>query len=173
MVDFLGPNNALWDDGEWVSWSEIEAQIAYKEWGAKYPNADRSLIPIFEQLLDTAERYFQLTGNHLPLYGAIGELFAAVTIGLKLNRLCAPGADGRLGSDHVEVKTITPFKKHDFVELNLKGHFNKVFVVKINADFELAWRMIERKNLPKSKSGKVRLHWSDLPETYPSPASTS
>ncbi|MBX7456670.1 hypothetical protein K3152_00270 [Qipengyuania sp. 1NDH17] len=165
MQDYLGPENAIWDDGEWVSWTEINQQIAYKEWGAKYPNADRSLVPIFEDLLGTAEHYFHLTGQHLPLYGVIGELFAAITIGLKLNKLCAPGADGRLGNDHIEVKTITPFKKHDFVELNTKGNFNKVFVVKVSPDFELAWRMIERKRLPKAKNGKIRLEWSDLPET--------
>ena len=38
----LGP-----DDGEWVDWGEIEQQIRYEEWGAKYPNADQSLILIF------------------------------------------------------------------------------------------------------------------------------
>ena len=118
--------------------------------------------------MQTAEDYFHLTGQHLPLYGVIGELFAAITIGLKLNKLCAPGADGRLGNDHIEVKTITPFKKHDFVELSTKGNFDKVFVVKVSPSFELAWRMVERKRLPKAKNGKVRLKWSDLPENRPS-----
>jgi hypothetical protein len=28
----LGPDNAIWDDGEWVGWGEIEPQIQYKEW---------------------------------------------------------------------------------------------------------------------------------------------
>lgn len=28
----LGPDNAIWDDGEWVGWGEIEEQIPYKEW---------------------------------------------------------------------------------------------------------------------------------------------
>ena len=60
----LGPDNAIWDDGEWVSWDEINQQIQYKEWGAKYPNADRSLIPIFEDLLSTAEHYHNVTGSH-------------------------------------------------------------------------------------------------------------
>ena len=73
----LGPDNAIWDDGEWVSWDEINQQLQYKEWGAKYPNADRALIPIFEDLLLLAEAYHLQTGLHLQVYGDIGELFAA------------------------------------------------------------------------------------------------
>ena len=68
----VGPDDAIWDDGEWVSWTDINPQLQYKEWGAKYPNADRSLIPIFEQLLDVAEAYNQATGGHLQVYGDIG-----------------------------------------------------------------------------------------------------
>jgi hypothetical protein len=29
MTDGLGPDNAIWDDGEWVSWDEINQQIQY------------------------------------------------------------------------------------------------------------------------------------------------
>lgn len=31
----LGPDNAIWDDGEWISWDEINEQIQYKEWRAR------------------------------------------------------------------------------------------------------------------------------------------
>ena len=37
----LGSDNAICDDGERVGWQEIEEKIRYKEWGTKYPNADR------------------------------------------------------------------------------------------------------------------------------------
>lgn len=33
----LGPDNAVWDDGEWISWDEINQQIQYQEWRAKTP----------------------------------------------------------------------------------------------------------------------------------------
>ena len=55
--------------------------------------------------------YHRETGLHLAVYGDIGELFGAITYGIKLNKTYAQGADGRLGNDHVEVKTITPFKR--------------------------------------------------------------
>ena len=95
----LGPSNAIWDDGEWVGWHEIEQQIRYKEWGAKYPNADRSLIPVFEALLSVAEDYHLATGSHLQVYGDIGELFASITYGVQLHRNYAEGSDGKLGND--------------------------------------------------------------------------
>jgi len=47
----LGVENAIWDDGEWVSWDEINEQIQYKEWRARYPDADLSVVSIFETLL--------------------------------------------------------------------------------------------------------------------------
>ncbi len=158
----LGYDNAIWDDGEWVSWSEIEEQIRYKEWGAKYPNADRSLIPIFESLLSVAEDYHNVTGSHLQIYGDIGELFGAITYGVKLHRNYAQGSDGRLGNDFVEVKTITPFKKNDCVEVKTSGNFSKLLVVKINHEFELNCRMIDRKELPAAKGGKHKISWSML-----------
>ena len=163
----LGPDNAIWDDGEWVSWDEINQQIQYNEWGAKYPNADRSLIPIFEDLLSTAEHYHNVTGSHLQVYGDIGELFCAITHGMKLNRNYAAGADGRLGNDHVEVKTITPFKNSDMVEVKASGNFSKLFVVKITAEFEIAGRLIDRKYLKKKKCGKIQVRWRDLPNLGP------
>lgn len=72
----------------------------------------RPLIPIpyFEDLTSLAESYHLETGLHLSVYGDIGELFGAITYGIKLNRTYAQGSDGRLGNDHVEIKTITPFK---------------------------------------------------------------
>ena len=158
----LEPDDAIWDDGEWVSWDEINEQIQYKEWGAKYPNSDRSLIPVFENLLSVAQEYFDTTGSHLQVYGDIGELFGAITYGIKLHRNYAPGSDGRLGNDFVEVKTITPFKSNNVVEVKAIGNFNKLLVVKINDEFEIAGKIIDRKKLPAPKGGKYRVDWAEL-----------
>jgi len=89
-------DDAFWDDGEWVSWDEIHQQIQYKEWRAKYPDADVKLLPIFENLLETAVDFHQITGEHLPIHGVLGELFAAITHGIKMHRLYAQGSDGRM-----------------------------------------------------------------------------
>lgn len=158
----LGVDNAIWDDGEWVSWGDIELQIQYKEWGAKYPNANRALVPVFEDLLNVAELYFAATGSHLQVYGDIGELFGAITHGIQLHRNYTPGSDGRLGNDLIEVKTITPFKSNDVVEVKASGNFNKLLVVKINQDFEISSRLIDRKKLTAPKGGKYRISWNDI-----------
>lgn len=156
-------DRALYDDGERVSWSDVEEQLRYQEWRAKYPNAIRSLIPYFEELLSLAGSYHLETGRHLNVYGDIGELFSAITLGIKLNKSYAQGADGRLGNDHVEIKTITPFKSNDEVFVKVSGNFSKLLVVKINADFEVSSRMVDRKKLPKTAKPLLRIKWSDLP----------
>ena len=97
MEDDIWADRAFYDDGEWVHWSEIEEQVRFKEWGAKYPNARKSLIPYFEELLSLAEGYHMETGLHLNVYGDIGELYGAITHGLKLHKTYAQGSDGRLG----------------------------------------------------------------------------
>ena len=162
MENTLGPDNAIWDDGEWVSWDEINQQIQYKEWRARYPNADLSLVSVFESLIGTAEEYYHLTGRHLQVYGDIGELYGAITHGIKLHRNYAQGSDGKIGNHFVEVKTITPFKKNDTITLNLKRNFSKVLIVKIDADYEVQSRMVDRKDLPKVKGDKLMLNWSDF-----------
>jgi len=158
----LGPDNAIWDDGEWVSWDEINRQLQYKEWGAKNPNADRALIPILEDLLSLAEEYHLQTGLHLQVYGDIGELFAAITYGVKLHRNYAQGSDGKLGDDFIEVKTITPFKARDFATISSAGNFSKLFVVKINQNFEIAGRMVDRSALKWGGRTEIKVHWDEL-----------
>lgn len=69
METFEG-DNAIWADGEWISWDEINEQIQYKEWRAKYPKADLTLVPIFNSLLSTAAIYHADTGKHLHVYVA-------------------------------------------------------------------------------------------------------
>ena len=156
-----GLDNAFWD-GEWISWDEINEQIQYKEWRARFPNADLSVVSILENLISTAQEYHELTGRHLQVYGDIGELYARITHGLKLHRNDAQGSDGRIGNDLVEVKKITPFKSNDRVTLNLTRNFSKVLIVKINEDFDIAARLIDRKALPKTKGSRLVLDWGDL-----------
>lgn len=155
----LEPDNAIWDDGEWISWDEIDEQIEYKEWRARYPNADLSVVSIFESLITTAQHYYELTGRHLQVYGDIGELYGVITHGLKLHRNYAQGSDGKIGNHFVEVKTITPFKSNDVVTLDLRRNFSMVLLVKINADFEVRGKLVERKALPKIKGDRLRLEW--------------
>lgn len=59
----------------------------------------------------------------------------------------------------VEVKTITPFKKNNLVTLNLMRNFSKLLIVKINENFEVRGRLIDRKVLPKVKGSRLVLDW--------------
>lgn len=152
-------DNAFYDDGEWVTWTEINSHLARLEFQAKFPDLDVDLVPIFQSLLAVAEEYHHLTGSHLQVYGDLGELYGAIVHGIKLHRNYVQGSDGKLGNDFVEVKTITPFKSNNTVTLNLERNFSKVLVVKINADFEVSGKLIDRKALPKTKSKRLSLDW--------------
>jgi len=162
LTDMWNNENAIYDDGEWITWSEINSHLAKLEFEARFPNLNVDLVPIFQDLLAVAQDYHYLTGSHLQVYGDIGELYGAITHGIKLHRNYAQGSDGKIGNHFVEVKTITPFKSKDTVTLNLKRNFSKVLIVKIDADFEVQSRLIDRKSLPKMKGDTLRLNWADL-----------
>lgn len=160
--DMWNEDNAIYDDGEWVTWTEINSHLARLEFSARFPNLDVNLVPIFQKLLSLAEEYHHLTGSHLQVYGDLGELYGAITHGLKLHRNYAQGSDGKIGNDFVEVKTITPFKTNDEITVNMKGNFSKILVVKIDQDFQVSGKLIDRKVLPKSNRDIVRVCWSDI-----------
>jgi hypothetical protein len=155
-------DNAIYDDGEWITWTEINSHLERLEFEARYPHLDFDLVPIFQNLLAVAQDYHHLTGSHLQVYGDLGELYGAITHGIKLNRNYAQGSDGRLGNHFVEVKTITPFKSSNTVTLNLKRNFSKVLIVKIDSHFDVYGKLIDRKALPKTKGDKLLLDWNDF-----------
>ena len=159
-----GPSDAVWDDGEWVSWEWINSQLHDQELRAQYPNADIELVKIFEDLVYLAQDYKQLTDRHLPLFGELGEIFAEITFGVKRHKPRTQGSDGRLGNDHVEIKTISPEKGSEKVSVKRQGNFNKLLVVKISDDFEFEARMIDRNALGKGKGseGKATVSWSAM-----------
>lgn len=161
-VNMWNDDNAFYDDGEWITWSEINSHLERLEFEARFPHLDVDLVPIFQDLLAVAENYHNLTGSHLQLYGDLGELYGAITHGIKLHRNYAQGSDGKLGNDFVEIKTITPFKSNDTITLNLKRNFSKVLIVKIDSEFEVQGRLVDRKTLPKTKGDTLRLDWADL-----------
>lgn len=128
--------DAIWDDGEWISWEWINGQLHEQELKERYPEVDIDLINIFETLVDDAFNYKQITGRYLPIFGELGELFAEITFGIKRHKPRTQGSDGRLGNDFIEIKTITPEKSKEKVSVKRQGNFNKLLVVKINDNFE-------------------------------------
>ena len=147
--------DAIWDDGEWISWDTINGQIHAHELREQYPHADLELLQLFEDLVDNAEIYYNKTGRYLPIFGELGEIFAEITFGIERHKPNTPGSDGKIGNDFVEIKTITPDKREKKVEVKRKGNFNKLIIVKINHFFEFDAQMIDRKDIPKGNGGKV------------------
>jgi len=157
-----GSADAIWDDGEWISWEWINGQLHEQELKERYPEADIDLIHIFETLVDDAFNYKQITGRYLPIFGELGELFAEITFGIKRHKPRTQGSDGRLGNDFIEIKTITPEKTNEKVSVKRQGNFNKLLVVKINEDFEFEARMLDRKDMSKGEGKVATVSWSSM-----------
>lgn len=150
--DHLHAGNAIWDDGEWISWDDINHHLY-----------DAEEAKLLERMIQLAKDYLDLTDRPLPIYGEIGELFAERRYGIERHRTSAQGSDGRLGDDFVEVKTITPFKGSDVITVRRDGHFNKLVVVRIDATHRIDSRMIDRKQLPKGEGKFFKVSWDQLP----------
>lgn len=157
-----GSADAIWDDGEWISWDYINEQLHVQELRAKYPDVSVDLINIFEELVYYAVRYKEITGRYLPLFGELGELFAEITFGIKRHKPRTKGSDGCLGDDFIEIKTITPEKNNETVNVKRQGNFNKLLVVKISEDFEFEARMLDRKEMSKGKGKLAKVSWSSM-----------
>lgn len=175
-MDTLGPDNAFWIDGEWLAWDSIidpeevrYSRLAELEREASlrrnYPNADLALVPYFRDLLGLAESYFFDTGQHLDVYGDIGELFGAIMYGIKLHKNYAQGSDGKLGKDFVEIKTIAPTNSKQQTSVRLDRHFNRLLVVRISDDFEVSGCLVHRADLPKRSGRFMRLSWESMSQT--------
>lgn len=151
---------AVWDDGEWIPWSYINHQVYQQELRERFPEGDPALIAVFEEIIEAARQYRLVTGRYLPVFGELGEIFAELTLGLERHKPGAQGSDGRIGNDHVEVKTITPENKHERVVVKRKGHFSKLILVKIDEDFNFEARILDRKEMAKGTGPVARVYWS-------------
>jgi len=136
--------------------------IHEKELPTVCPKADPELVMIFESLVENAMFYHTLTGRYLQIWGELGELYAEIKYGIKRHKPHTRGSDGKLGNDFVEIKTISPEKAGELVQVKRAGNFNKLLVVKITTDFEFEGRFIERKNLSKGGGTHARVSWPRL-----------
>ncbi len=159
------PTDGIYDDGEWISWNWINQQDYQQELRGEYPHVDPALADLFETLVQDASDYYSMTGRFLQIWGELGELYAEVKHGIKRNKPMTPGSDGRLGNDFIEVKTISPEKKSEKVQVKLAGNFNKLLVVKITKDFEFESRMLDRKKMPEGNGTHANVEWSSMPDS--------
>lgn len=145
----LVPEDGYWDDGEWISWDHINAQIGEIREGG-----------LLEELIAVARAYLEDTGRHLPIYGQLGEQYAARRFGVELHaNECAEGSDGRLGDALVEIKAISPLRDSRHVRVKASGNFDYLAIVKIDADFRIDAKLISRKKLGKSAGDYFVVSW--------------
>jgi hypothetical protein len=152
-------SEGIYDDGEWISWDYINGYLADQELKEEFPKANLDVVKIFQDLVDLAQGYRQVTGRYLQIWGELGELYAEIKFGIVRHKACTPGSDGRRGNDWIEVKTISPEKTNDTTEVKRAGNFNKLLVVKISKDFEFEARLIPRSALGKGTGKKARYKW--------------
>jgi len=161
-------DNAIYDDGEWITWTEINSHLERLEFQAAFPHLEVDLVSIFQQLYEVATEYHDLTGSHLQVYGDLGELYGAIVHKVKLHRNYAQGSDGKIGDDFVEIKTITPFKSNNVITLNMDRNFSKVLIVRIDQNFRFSSKLIARKCLPKTSGRLLRIDWDQIaPDALP------
>ena len=127
--------------------------------------SDPQLMKIFESLVDNAKSYHKRNGRYLQIWGELGELYAEMKYGIKRHKPHTSGSDGRLGNDFIEIKTISPEKSGEQVQVKRAGNFNKLLVVKISKDFEFEARSISRAKLSKSEGAHAKVSWSALAAT--------
>lgn len=123
---------------------------------------DPELVMIFESLVENAKSYHALTGRYLQIWGELGELYAEIEYGIKRHKPYTRGSDGKLGNDFIEIKTISPEKNGEQVQVKRAGNFNKLLVVKITKDFTFEGRFIGRKKLSKGDGIHARVSWTAL-----------
>jgi hypothetical protein len=152
-----GAGDAIWDDGEWISWDYINQQLA----------PDSPMGGTLEDMIVTAKNYLDEMGRHLPIYGEIGEYYAARRFGIDLHDDSkAQGSDGRLGPALVEVKTITPMRNTRDVRVKKSGNFGYLVIVKIDADFRIDAKLISRKRLAPPRGAFDEVGWADHPSEH-------
>ncbi len=166
--------DAIWDDGEWISWDWVNQNIADPDdrksghpfdlgidvmLPPKEKAATLAMYEMFASLVESARSYFELTGRHLPIYGELGELYAELHHGLERFEPNHAGADGRIGVDFVEVKTISPHKGMDRVQVKKAGNFNKLQIVKISSDLKFKSVLLDRKKLRSAGQKHLRAEW--------------
>jgi hypothetical protein len=152
-------SEGIYDDGEWISWHYINGYLADQELKEDFPKANLEVVKIFQDLVDRAQAYHQITARYLQIWGELGELYAEIKYGVVRHKPCVAGSDGRCGNDWIEVKTISPEKSNSVAHVKRAGNFNKLVVVKISEDFEFEARLLDRSALGKGEGKVARYKW--------------
>jgi hypothetical protein len=161
--DFL---HDMYNDGYNPEQIADAAACGYNPWewqpiGMEWPeeSTDPELVMIFENLVENAKYYHELTGRYLQIWGELGELFAEIEYGITRHKPHTKGSDGKLGNDFIEIKTISPEKNDNKVQVKRSGNFNILLIVKISHDFTFEGHFIARNDISKGEGKHARVSW--------------
>lgn len=157
IADAAAVGYAPWDEPylskEWVD-AELEDQSSDSASSLRrkepfrsrdgFPYSVDEQIEIFEDLVDCAQRHFQNTGRYLQVWGELGEIYAEIEFGLRRHATHQSGSDGTIAGKLVEVKTLSPEKGDDRVNVKRQGDFEQLLVVRIDENFQFTGKLIDR-----------------------------
>lgn len=157
IADAAGCGYNPWEFQPPEGWEELDLESELK------PNTeiDPVISVVFDNIAESAITYHSVTGRYLQIWGELGELFAEVYLGVKRHKPYTQGSDGKIGNDFIEIKTISPEKSNEQVQVKRAGNFNKLLIVKISENFEFDAKLIARKSLPKGEGKYARVSWTD------------
>lgn len=154
----IQPGDGIWDDGEWIRWEWINEQLedepeedvcSIEPVSSRegFPFSILKQIEIFNDLVECATRHHENTGRYLQVWGELGEIYAEIKFGLRRHGSLHQGSDGTIDGKLVEVKTISPEKSSNKVQIKRSGDFEQLLIVKINQEFEFQGKLINRTKL--------------------------
>ncbi|WP_299782780.1 hypothetical protein [uncultured Roseobacter sp.] len=151
-----------WDSGDWIDWHRKGTPPHGDTCTAPSDDPAARLHTLYMRLLQSARAYFELTGEHLPIYEGIARLHVAIAFDLptrgpvRCHDDCKPA----------QLITIAPHGPHDVVSVDMSLPFCCLIVVRIKDNFTSEARMVPADALPDSAGDTVQLRWRDLPSTH-------
>ncbi|MFK7879113.1 hypothetical protein [Roseobacter sp.] len=153
------PSDAIhWDSGDWIDWHRNALHPTTPPCAAPSEDPRARLHTLHMRMLQSARAYFELTGEHLPIYEGIAKIHASLELDLpsKIN-----SEDDT--ANNVLVVTLPPNRPSDIVTIDLSEPFGSLIVVRITQSFTAECRIMARTALPDRRDGKYDIHWRDLP----------
>ncbi|MBW4707854.1 hypothetical protein KX928_08660 [Roseobacter sp. YSTF-M11] len=154
------PADAIhWDSGDWIEWHRTAAPPENPPCSAPSEDPQARLHTLRTRLLQCARAYFEMSGQHLPVYDSIAKVHAALAFDLPLDQNTCANTDGT----PPQLIVIAPHGPTDVVSVDLSKAFCCLIVVRIRDNFKVEGRMMPRATLPDRTEGQIDLHWRDLP----------
>ncbi|WP_035613502.1 hypothetical protein [Haloferula sp. BvORR071] len=144
-------NPGIWDDGEWISWHEINSYLDPSPVGG-----------LLEDMIVTAKAHLALAHRHLPVsfYEEIAFQYAAARSRSLRDTPGEKDWHGWAKGSAPEIRVLHPRPPHrSRVSIAASEEFDSLLVVKIDPDFKIDACRIDRKHLPKANQGHHVLTW--------------